>query len=218
MGKDNHPRIRQRAKLERKRKNIANYDRVLVVCEGKKTEPQYFEEIRQHHRLQTSNVKIMPSSYGTTPQQVIDFARDEIKKIPSWEQVFCVFDRDDHPNFLNALKSAISLNNKFKNELGEPIGFSAIPSNPCFELWLLLHFIPITTEIQRDKVLSHLKHSTRLPNYKKGKNGVFQSTKERLSAAFKNSDKLTKDSSISDNPYTAVGDLVKYLMKLSDFS
>jgi len=36
MGRDNHPRMRQKEKIERKKANRASYDRVLIVCEGKK--------------------------------------------------------------------------------------------------------------------------------------------------------------------------------------
>lgn len=99
MGRDNHLRIRNRKELERKKARRSSYDRILIVCEGKKTEPQYFEEIRKYYKLNTANIKIMHSQHGTTPQQVINFARDELQQTLEWEQVFCVFDRDDHPNF-----------------------------------------------------------------------------------------------------------------------
>ena len=46
MGRDNHPKERQARQLERKLNRRASYDRILIVCEGSKTEPNYFEEIR----------------------------------------------------------------------------------------------------------------------------------------------------------------------------
>lgn len=217
MARDNHPRVRQKAKLERKKAKRASYDRVLIVCEGKKTEPQYFEEIRQFYRLNSTNVQIVPSTYGTTPQQVINYARDKLKQTLEWERVFCVFDRDEHQNFSNALSSAKSLNKKFTNELGEPIELVAIPSIPCFELWLLLHFVSVTKEMHRDEVLRKLRHPERLAKYEKGRSGSFEKTRNQLHVAFTNAELLAKERArhSTENPYTDVGKLVKFLMGLN---
>lgn len=218
MGRENHPRFRQKQKLERKKAKRAPYDRILIVCEGSKTEPKYFEEIRKFYKLQTANLRIMPSEYGTAPQQVINFAVDELKKTLEWEQVFCVFDRDDHFNFDNALSSAEAQNNKFMNDSEESIQFTAIPSIPCFELWLLLHFKSISREMHRNKVIHELK--CKLPNYKKGMDGHFLCTRDRLQTAFENADSLISQCSrdVIKNPYTQVGKLVKILMELNSRS
>ncbi|MBR0984666.1 RloB domain-containing protein [Bradyrhizobium liaoningense] len=58
------------------------------------------------------------------------------------DQVWAVFDRDDHPEVARAISEAIAS--------GIRVGFS----NPCFELWLVLHYrdfdAPVTrTQIQR---------------------------------------------------------------------
>lgn len=55
MARDNSPWERQRKQLERKLNRRASYDRILIVSEGSKTEPNYFREIRAAHRLQTAN-------------------------------------------------------------------------------------------------------------------------------------------------------------------
>ena len=46
MARDNSPKERQRQQLERKLARRASYDRILIVSEGSKTEPNYFGEIR----------------------------------------------------------------------------------------------------------------------------------------------------------------------------
>lgn len=74
MARENSPKNRQRAELERKQNKRASYDRILIVCEGEKTEPLYFDEIRQFYRLSTTNIKVRQSDYGTQPQKVVDFA------------------------------------------------------------------------------------------------------------------------------------------------
>jgi len=70
MALDNSPRIRQAKKLARKQGKLVPADRILIVSEGSKTEPQYFNEIRNALRLPTANVCVMPSDYGTSPDQV----------------------------------------------------------------------------------------------------------------------------------------------------
>ena len=147
MGKDNQPKVRQAAHMARKMGRRASYDRILIVSEGSKTEPLYLNEIRAEHRLSTTNVQVQPSQYGTTPLQVVEYAEhlfthgDELKNIQprAFEQVFAVFDRDDHLTYHNALNRAAARNKKMRNDLNIVVRFEAVPSVPCFELWLLLH-------------------------------------------------------------------------------
>lgn len=218
MGRDNHPRERQKRALARIKANRATYDRILIVCEGKKTEPLYFREIQQHYKLHTANIRVLQSEYGTTPQQVVDFARDECLKTREWEQVFCVFDRDDHPktNFDNAINCTNTLDKKHRNELRQPIRFMAIPSIPCFELWLLLHFECITRECSRNEVFRLLDHTGRLPGYDKGQGGHFAKTRNLLETAYRNAATLAEERNRhgNENPFTAVDKLVKLLTGL----
>ena len=86
-------------------KHPASYERILIVSEGSKTEPNYFREIRTAYRLHTANVEVHPSELGTAPIQVVQYARslfesgDRHKQIQprAFEQVYAVFDRDDQP-------------------------------------------------------------------------------------------------------------------------
>lgn len=61
MARDNSPKERQRKQLERKKGRRASYDRILIVSEGSKTEPNYFRETRAAYRLHTANVEVRPS-------------------------------------------------------------------------------------------------------------------------------------------------------------
>ena len=58
MARDNAPRERQKWQLARKQQNRASYDRLPIVSEGSKTEPNYFGEIRSAHRLLLTAVQI----------------------------------------------------------------------------------------------------------------------------------------------------------------
>jgi hypothetical protein len=215
MGRDNQPKDRQRRKIERKTGWRAPYDRILIVTEGSKTEPNYFTEIRTKYRLATANIEIINSEYGTLPQQIVDYAYDHCNQNNKWESVFCVFDEDDHLNFNNAITSAMAKDKKLKNDQGEKINFYAIPSLPCFELWLLLHFERITISIERYDVYKRLKKY--IPVYDKGE-GHFIKTESFLGTAFKNANEISKNRNgqYVKNPYTGVYEVVNVLMKLAE--
>lgn len=68
-------RERQRRELERKAASRAPYERILIVSEGRKTEPLYFEEIRAEYRLHTANMEVRFSELGTAPLQVVEYAQ-----------------------------------------------------------------------------------------------------------------------------------------------
>lgn len=166
MGRDNSPKERQRQQLARQRqRSRASCDRVLIVSEGSKTEPLYFDEIRVGLRLPTANIVVAPSDLGTEPIQVVQYAQqlfergDRHKGIEprAFEQVDAVFDRDDHRSYFDALKLAESLDGKLKNDAKQRVAFKAIASVPNFELWLLVHYEDIQAPLHRDEVMRRLK-------------------------------------------------------------
>lgn len=216
MSIENSPRVRQRAQLERKQNKRASYDRILIVCEGEKTEPFYFEEIREFYKLQTANVKVTHSTYGTSPLQIVEYSLDECLRTRKWEQVYCVFDRDDHRSFNDAIQKINTLNVKHRNDLKQPIKFTAIQSNPCFELWLLLHFECVTRHSHRNQIISLLSQADRINGYGKGQAGNFNKTKDNLKTAFQNAAtlKAERDRVQTENPYTNVDELVYRLINL----
>lgn len=76
MARDNSPKERQKRQLERKLARRASYDRILIVSEGSKTEPNYFKEIRSDYRLHTANIEVRSSELGTAPIQVVRYAKE----------------------------------------------------------------------------------------------------------------------------------------------
>lgn len=222
MARDNSPKERQKKQLERKLSRRASYDRILIVSEGSKTEPNYFSEIRAAYRLHTANVEVRPSELGSAPIQVVQYARDLFedgdrhKNIQprAFEQVYAVFDRDDHESYFKALRLAESLDGKLKNDTKQFIRFKAVASVPCFELWLLLHYEDIQAPLHRDQVMRRLKHY--IPGYEKGAGRAFATTRERLAVAIQRAEilatKFTADT--VPEPYTAIVALVKLLTTL----
>jgi len=106
---------------------------VLIVCEGAKTEPNYFNEIRVLERLSSAHVKIIPSALGTDPLSVVNSSIEEFEKIHAFDKVFVVFDRDDHLNYDNAIAKAEATDGKLKNDEKQAVPFEAIASVPSFE-------------------------------------------------------------------------------------
>lgn len=222
MARDNSPKERQKKQLERKQGRRASYDRILIISEGSKTEPNYFREIRTAYRLHTANVEVRPSELGTAPIQVVQYARDLFisgdshKNIQprAFEKVFAVFDRDSHESYHQALALAESLNGKLKNDAKQLITFQAIASVPSFELWLLLHFEDVLAPLHRDEVFRRLRQY--IPNYEKGANNTFANTSQTIAIATERAERLAERFSAHTDPepFTAIVELVQLLTKL----
>ena len=223
MGRDSPPRVRQAVQLERKKSQRAGYDRILIVCEGSKTEPLYFKEIRKEYRLNTANVEVFPSAFGTEPIQVVQYAKHLFDngdvelglRARAFERVYAVFDRDDHLSYFNALALAASLYKKLRNDARQVVTLEAVASVPSFELWLLLHYEDIRHIMHRDEVMERLK--IHIPNYEKGTSGVYSITQPNLHVADLRSTRLAGLSNphIDTEPYTEIYKLVHLLQKLN---
>ena len=223
MGQDNQPKDRQQARdLRRHAAKRAPYERVLIVCEGTKTEPQYLNEIRSAYRLSTANVQVWPSARGTEPLQVVTYAEalirngDLAKGIErgDFDRVFTVFDRDEHTTYHVALAKAEALNRKFKNDAGERVVFEAVASVPCFELWLLMHFEDVLAPIHRTEAYDRLRGH--LPDYEKGQGGHFAATRDRLDTATARAITAAAKTTAHEGhePYTDLHTLVSLLITL----
>lgn len=189
MGRDNQAKDRQLRRKAAREARRASYARILIVTEGSKTEPLYLEEIRAAYQLHSANVEVQPGQLGTAPIQVAHYARQLFEKGDlhkgirprSFDQVYAVFDRDDHDSYFNALGLAESLDGKLRNDDRQPVSFKAIASIPSFELWLLLHYEDIQTPLHRDEVMARLKQH--IPGYDKGTGSTFATTRDRLATA-----------------------------------
>jgi hypothetical protein len=189
------------------------YDYVLIVCEGEKTEPNYFKSMVKIHRLSSANVVVRPST-GSDPVSVVRFGLTELEN-KKYDKVFCIFDRDGHANYDEALKIVSKYN------LSYPRKLTAITSWPCFEFWLLLHFTFSSAPFEKtaaksscDMVLSRLR--SYFPTYAKGGAETYEDLRCYLDTAMKNSVRLSKQNKDSQfvNPSTKVHELVDYLIKL----
>ena len=202
-----HPR-RRLARSDPKREP---YDRVLIVCEGEKTEPLYFQELADRYRLSMMNIVIVGS--GSDPGTVVRRAKKERDKErrrgEKYDRVYCVFDRNEHEHFEGACKEA------------RDSGVQLARSWPCFEFWLLLHFRfsrrPFEKSGRRSAAQSCVDEVCRcLPSYAKGASEIFHRLEERLERAKAHAARAWADAKATSelNPSTEVHQLVDYLQSL----
>jgi len=107
---------------------------LLVFTEGLKTEPIY---LNHWHRVYREQVIVIIDGFHGAPLQLVEKAaerrsadlREERRgRGGAYNDYWCVFDIDEHPHVERALK------------LAEESGINVAISNPCIELWFLLHF------------------------------------------------------------------------------
>nr|VFK26978.1 MAG: RloB-like protein [Candidatus Kentron sp. MB]VFK31237.1 MAG: RloB-like protein [Candidatus Kentron sp. MB]VFK75411.1 MAG: RloB-like protein [Candidatus Kentron sp. MB] len=190
---------------------------ILIVCEGTKTEPQYFEELREKYQLDIVNIEIT-SANGTDPISVVHTAKSKqqnkknTRKRP-FDRIYCVFDRDEHTNFNDACRQLEGLKKH---------GFRATRSWPSFEFWLLLHFRYTRQPFQRDGRRTAAQNcenalKSEMSDYRKGKTGVFNQLFPQLEKANKNATRAREDAEKTgeDNPSTEVHELVGYLQNIN---
>lgn len=119
------------------RSRMVQMTRHLVVSEGKETEPRYFEGVRA--ALGAANerkVAIVVKGTGKHTLDLLDFAVEHCRYAPeTFDHVWLVYDKDDFP------ASDFDAMERKCDELSDGSRtFHALWSNPCFELWPLLHF------------------------------------------------------------------------------
>jgi hypothetical protein len=184
------------------------YDRVLIVCEGGKTEPNYFTKLAIALQLSSVNVRVL-SAPGTDPMSIVTFAETHLSEN---DRVFCVFDRDGHANFDAALDRITALRNR---------KLQAVVSWPCFEVWVLLHFVYTTMSFTNSGGRSSCENVIReiqrhYATYTKASKTVYDDLASRLTDACARAAQLETHNrtTASNNPATAVHALVRYLKGL----
>jgi len=135
---------------------------VLVFCEGELTEPDYVQALRRVPEIANSaSVDIRISDAHGTPVTLVDDAIRAKNADPEIDECWCLFDvewpRDHpeqhHPHLLEAIDRAKSI----------PGIYTAV-SNPCFEIWLLMHYTDVTA-------FAYNEDAARLSKAKDGRRG-----------------------------------------------
>lgn len=204
---------RPSSQLTRKSRGFNELPRILLVCEGAKTEPNYFNSLIRTLGLRAASIIVVGAECESAPISVYEYAARRFKEERGINEVYCIFDRDRHQTF-DAACDAIQRHPSQK--------FRAIISDPCFEFWLLLHFKytrkPFVAQGGRspgEVVLKELLEQW--PDYAKGKLDVFASLKDTLDKASTGSRMARADATSTGerNPSTEVDILIDRLTALA---
>lgn len=192
----------KRRKTRRPKKERLTKTTFLIVCEGKETEPLYFKnfstELRSKAALDIKGGDIC----GTSPEQLVEYAVSR-KKQRGLDQVWAVFDHDGRPE--EELQKAL------RKAKAEKINIAF--SNPCFELWFLIHYRDHTRCETCDNIISTLTND-HLPPYEKSKDVYKELPDNSQELACSRAEELRKKhegdgNSKCENPSTSVDMLIK---------
>ena len=209
-------RLRRNRKARNTKRQRVEKKKVLISLEDTKSSRYYFEKLVQDKNL--SGEVIFAKHIGTDPGSVVEAIVCHLKdKTNIYERKWAVIDKDDYSK--NQINGAI--------QRARDLGFCVAISNEAYELWILLHFTPITAYTSRVDINKKLdKVFTEKFNikYSKASQDVYPLIIGLQQQAITNSKRLVDSyirdngriSPFSDNPLTTVYQLVEYLNTLYD--
>ena len=206
--------------LNRKENTRKEKKIIYIFTEGEKTEPVYFQSKRQEidEEIRRKGIKVEIYGSGHNTLSLVEFAikyvNDNNIDLDS-DDCWVVFDKDDLDDKFDDAISKAKLNN-----------LEVAYSNEAFELWFLLHFNFMDSELGRNDYIDKLNEI--LKKLPKEKACVYSKTldiypliREKEAFAIKCAERLLsihndKSSFSSKNPSTTVHLLVKSLNQLKE--
>lgn len=179
---------------------------ILIVCEGSRTEPLYFERLREFKRLKNVSVKVIPGGGQlVSPRNLIDRAIEEIKRL-DWDKrrdlAWVVYD-------VERVGTRPDLNELI--QLAQHSGLKNVVSNPAFEYWYILHFQETDRPfMDGNEVKQYLRND--IPDYEESLD-VFPLIQALTEHALERADRLRANAQPHwdnfENPSTSVNLLVR---------
>ena len=205
-GRRSVPSLRRRKPLREPKR------RFILYCEGRKTEPAYFQAIQR--TCSSALISIEPHGGVGVPMTIAKAAvayakaeglaprsRRRKHSFEKQDQVWAVFDRDEHPEFQQAVMMC------------EHSGVRVARSNPCFELWLILHDQDYNRPNRRQRVQADLKALRPEYNPKRAKTPDCDELVRRVRNAEQRAAAQLRDRELDGSPYgnpsTTVGTLTR---------
>lgn len=147
--------------------------RILIVCEGEKTEPFYFQSFSMVKNSGSFVYEIKTDGGGINTIGVVKLAielkEQEEQSGNPYDSVWAVFDKDSFSN----------QNFNLAIMLAEKSQINCAWSNEAFELWYVLHFENRTTPMSRKDYEDKLTDLIRKAGYQEGKNPFRYEKKEK---------------------------------------
>ncbi len=198
--------------LRRQIKTRETRKKFLIVCEGEKTEVNYFKAFTVPKKIEVTVRGEGKNSLSLVNKaiQIID----NLKQDDSFDQIWCVFDKD------NCSKEQFNQAERLAKENNVKIAYS----NEAFEIWFILHFQYLdiaTSRSEYPKILNTQMKKYRLLNekekYEKNREDMYEKLKSYQRTAITNAAKLIQDRDeakkhpFDANPSTTVQELVQEL-------
>lgn len=194
------------SRFSRKQNSRGTHKVIRIYTEGAKTEPNYFNSIKDELRLNEIDIKV--DGRGDHTVSLVEWVierKEELSGTDEDTEWWTVFDRDDHTGFNQAIERA------------EAEGIYVAYSNECFELWFILHFEFLNTAIGRNKYYEKLT-GLLSKKYEKNTSDIYYLIKDKESTAIRNAknlEKLHSDAGVTSyermDPSTSVYKLVERL-------
>lgn len=190
--------------------------KVLISLEDTKSAKYYFRKLIQDKGL--SGDVTFANHIGTDPGNVVEAIVKDSKKA-RYEKKWAVIDKDDYSR--KQINGAI--------DRARALSICVAISNECYELWILLHFTPVTAHTSRADLRRQLNIQFRSHfniDYSKASQDVYQLIIGMQDDALRNARNLViscvRENDVIDpfanNPLTTVHQLVEYLNALRDGS
>ena len=207
--------------LERavKRKPILP-ERHLFVTEGTKTEPSYLhglidqicKKVGEDARSQFQVIGEGDNTLNLLSRAVSYLSNSS----DSFQHVWILYDKDDFPSdrFDTTATRCDALNQRFQEQCRD-LHFHAIWSNECFELWLLLHFDYMHSNISRPAYRAKLTQHLQMLGagvYRKNRDDIFELLYSKLNIAIKNAQHLERENEGKSPSQSAPGTLLHLLL------
>ena len=208
MGKNRNTSdyLRRQTKTRETRKNF------LIVCEGEKTEVNYFKAFTVPKKIEVT-VRGEGKNSLSLVEKAIKMI-DNLKKDDSFDQIWCVFDKD------NCSKEQFNQAEGLAKQKNIKIAYS----NEAFEIWFILHFQYLDIATSRSEYLTILTNQmqkygllNKKEKYAKNREDMYEKLKPYQTTAITNAAKLIQDRDeakkhpFDANPSTTVHELVQEL-------
>lgn len=157
-----------------KRKSVKRRIKIhdLLVTNGEQTEINYFKKLSEEIRIKLKTApsdsiqfdfKFVKGDPLVVQGEAIRIYEEAKRNNLFYNNVWLIFDKDDFTSF--SFNQAILRTEKYS--VGKGVQFCCLWSNQCIELWFLLHFIKLSTNIARKE---YFKKLSKILNVKYEKN------------------------------------------------
>lgn len=217
------------SKLHRKSETRIPYEGIYIYCNGI-TERDYFLALRRHLGIPTIMVSVTSSNsnrLSLVEELETQFRRQRdictrehtaFKQYKDYKK-YVVFDVDSLPKGKRTQNPG-DIRSQADNAVHKcnALGYTAIVSNECFELWFVLHYQYINIEFHRDALCDMLGTLTEKA-YQKNKTPLFPVLLQHIQNAIANAKALADShpphKPVSQcRPYTNVHELVNKLFTM----